>query len=106
MKTMNERLRNYRKSLNLSQEYVAKQIGVSRTTITAIESGDRKVLANEINTFSNIYGVTVERILHGEVKQDSDVKMFARAFSGLSENDKKEIMNLIDFKKKLKESMI
>ncbi len=106
MKTMNERLRDYRKSLSLSQDYVAKQIGVSRTTITAIESGDRNVLANELDIFANLYGVTVERILHGEVKQDSDVKMFARAFSGLSENDKKEIMNLIDFKKKLKESII
>lgn len=106
MKTMYGRLKAYRKALGLSQEYVAKQIGVPRTTITAIESGERKVLANEIDLFSNIYGVTIERILHGEEKQKSDIKMFARAFSGLSENDKKEIMNLIDFKKKLKESMI
>ena len=106
MKTMYGRLKAYRKALGLSQEYVAKQIGVPRTTITAIESGERKVLANEIDLFSNIYGVTIERILHGEEKKKSDIKMFARAFSGLSENDKKEIMNLIDFKKKLKESMI
>ena len=106
MKTMYERLREYRKSLGLSQEYVAKQLSVSRTTITAIERGERKVRANELDLFANIYGVTVERILHDEVEQDSDVKMFARAFSGLSDNDKKEIMNLIDFKKKLKESTI
>ncbi|MFA9398775.1 MAG: helix-turn-helix transcriptional regulator [Clostridiaceae bacterium] len=104
MKIMHERLREYRKSLGLSQDYVAKQLGVSRTTITAIECGDRNVLANELDLFANIYGVTVERILHDEEKQDSDVKMFARAFSGLSDNDKKEIMNLIDFKKKLKGS--
>lgn len=103
---MYERLREYRKSLGLSQEYVAKQLSVSRTTITAIERGERKVRANELDLFANIYGVTVERILHGDVEQDSDVKMFARAFSGLSDNDKKEIMNLIDFKKKLKESTI
>lgn len=106
MKTMNERLRDYRKALNLSQDFVAKQIGVPRTTITAIESGDRNVLDNELDIFSNLYGVTIERILHGEAKQDSDTKMFERAFSGLSENDKKEIMNLIDFKKKLKNSII
>jgi len=106
MKTMYERLREYRKAMSLSQEYVAKQLGVSRTTITAIESGDRNVLANELELFADIYGVTVDRILHDEEKQNSDVKMFARAFSGLSENDKKEIMNLIDFKKKLKESTI
>ncbi len=106
MKTMYERLREYRKALGLSQEYVAKQLSVSRTTITAIERGERKVLANELDVFANIYGISVERILHNEESQDADIRMFARAFSGLSDNDKKEIMNLIDFKKKLKESTI
>lgn len=99
---MQERLRLYRKSLGLSQEYVAKLLKVSRTTITAIESGDRKVSAEEIKTLSEIYGVSTDEILYGKPAVDSDVKMFARSFSNLSENDKKEIMNLIEFKKKLK----
>lgn len=102
---MYERLREYRKALGLSQDYVAKQIGVSRTTITAIECGDRNVLANELDLFAKIYGVTVEKILHDEENHDSNVKMFARSFSDLSENDQKEILNLIDFKIKLKESI-
>lgn len=38
--------------------------------------------------------------------EDSEVKMFARAFSALSEQDKKEIMNLIDFKKRYRESQV
>lgn len=106
MKTMYERLKGYRKALGLSQNYVAKQLGVARTTITAIECGERNVIANELDMFSNIYGVTVEEILHGEKSVDAEVTMFARAFVSLSENDQKEIMNLIDFKRKLKESMI
>jgi transcriptional regulator with XRE-family HTH domain len=92
--------------LGLSQDYVAKQIGVSRTTITAIECGERNVLANEVDIFSRIYGVTVDEILHETKAEDAEVNMFARAFSTLSVNDKKEIMNLIDFKRKFKESMI
>lgn len=103
---MHERLRSYRDSLGLSQEYVAKQLGVSRTTITAIESGERNVLAAELDLISNIYGVTVEQILYGKQTQDEEVVMFARTFSKLSDNDKKEIMNLMDFKKKLRETVM
>ncbi len=106
MKTIYERLKEYRKALGLSQDYVAKQLGVARTTITAIECGNREVIAKELDQFSIIYGVTVDAILHGKKTEDAEVTMFARAFTSLSENDKKEIMNLIDFKKKLKESMI
>lgn len=106
MKTMHERLRSYRESLRLSQEYVGKQLGVSRTTITAIENGERKVLAAELDLFSKIYGVTVEHILYGKKTADEEVVMFTRTFSELSENDKKEIMNLMDFKKKLKETVM
>ncbi|MEA3422411.1 MAG: helix-turn-helix transcriptional regulator [Bacillota bacterium] len=106
MRTIYERLRNYRKALGLSQHYVAEQLGVARTTITAIESGERNIIAEELDQFSNIYGVTVDRILHGTKSEDAEVIMFARTFSTLSDNDKKEIMNLIDFKKQLKESMV
>lgn len=106
MKTIHDRLRNYRKALGLSQNYVAKQIGVARTTITAIECGDRNVIAKELDLFSKIYGVTVDEILYGTKSEDAEAKMFARTFSELSDNDKKEIMNLIEFKKKLKESMV
>lgn len=106
MRTIYERLRDYRKALGLSQNYVAKQLGVARTTITAIECGERNVIAGELDLFSNIYGVTVDEILHESTSEDAEATMFARTFSTLSDNDKKEIMNLIDFKKKLKESMV
>ena len=33
---------------------------------------------------------------------DKDTKMFARTFAELSDFDKKEILNLIEFKKKLR----
>lgn len=37
--------------------------------------------------------------------EDIEVKAFARTFSELSDIDKKEIMNLINFKRRYKESM-
>lgn len=106
MKKINERLRSYRSTLGLSQEYIAKQLGVSRTTITSIESGDRKVSALELNEFSRIYGVPIDEIVNGIQEEGSDTRVFARAFDELSDDDKKEIMNLIDFKRRLKESLL
>ena len=99
---MHKRLRKYRKELGLTQEYVSKVLEVPRTTITAIESGERKVSTDELKKLSEIYGVNTELILHGYSSDASDVNMFARTFSELSENDRKEIMNLIEFKKRLK----
>jgi transcriptional regulator with XRE-family HTH domain len=106
MKNIYERLRDYRKALGLSQNYVAKQLGVARTTVTAIECGERNILAEELDLFSNIFGVTVDEILHEKKVGDAEATMFARVFFELTDNDKKEIMNLMEFKKKLKESMV
>lgn len=105
--SINGRLKEARKKLGLSQEYVSSVLGVHRTTITAIESGTRKVTTDELASFSNLYGVPVDVLMgSSENAEEVEVKMFARAFSALSEQDKKEIMNLIDFKKRYRESQL
>jgi len=102
---MNERLKQKRKYLKLSQEFVARQMNLSRPTISAIESGQRKVTAEELARFSKLYGVTAEELMYGAVSDNVETVMFARAFSELSDIDKKEILNLIDFKRRYKENM-
>lgn len=102
---MNERLKRIRKNLKLSQEFVAKQLEMTRTTIVAIEAGTRKVTADEVVKFAKLYGVSSDELLYGEVTEDTEVRAFARTFSELSDIDKKEIMSLMDFKKRYKESL-
>ena len=77
---MNERLKQVRKSLKLSQEFVAKQLGMTRTTIVAIEAGTRKVTTNELTMFSNLYGVTTDKLLYGDMSEDKEVKAFRRQY--------------------------
>ncbi|MCD8119081.1 MAG: helix-turn-helix domain-containing protein, partial [Lachnospiraceae bacterium] len=62
---MNERLKAARKYLRLSQEFVARQMNLSRPTISAIESGQRKVSAEELARFAELYGVSVEELMYG-----------------------------------------
>lgn len=102
---MNERLKQIRKSLKLSQEFVAKQLEMTRTTVVAIEAGTRKVTSDELIKFAKLYGVSSDELLYGEVMENTEVRAFARTFSELSDIDKKEIMNLMNFKKRYKESL-
>lgn len=102
---MHERLKQARKYLKLSQEFVARQMNLSRPTISAIESGQRKVTAEELSKFSELYGVSSDELMYGKPNQNAETVMFARAFSELSDIDKKEIMSLIDFKRRYKESL-
>jgi transcriptional regulator with XRE-family HTH domain len=98
-----KRLKEARKEMNYSQQEVANFIGKKRSQISYYETGARKINLSLLNKFSNLYGVSVNRLLYGK-EQESEAKVFARAFSKLSENDKNEIKNLIDFKKRYKES--
>lgn len=104
MNELGTRLKKAREYLGLTQEDVAKLMGVSRVIITNIESGIRKVSAEELSKFSKIYGWTMEELLEGEKKEC--VPMFARTFSELSKDDQEEIINLIKFKKMYKEKKI
>lgn len=102
---MNERLKKARIALNLSQEFVAKEMHLSRPTVSAIESGRRKVTAEELNRFSKLYGISTDELLNGKTSETPAVSMFTRTFSELDEQDQQEILNLINFKKRYKEHL-
>ncbi|HKM35006.1 MAG TPA: helix-turn-helix transcriptional regulator, partial [Lachnospiraceae bacterium] len=68
---MNERLKQVRKKLKLSQEFVAKQLDMTRTTIVAIEAGTRKVTSDELVKFAKLYGVSTDELLYGKVLEET-----------------------------------
>ncbi len=105
MNELGTRLKKAREYLGLTQDDVAKLIGVSRVVITNIENGARKVSAEELSKFSKIYGWTMEELIEGE-KEEKNMQMYARTFSELSKEDQQEIINLIKFKKMYKDKKI
>ena len=106
MKNLGTRLKEAREYLGLTQEDVAKLMGVSREIITNIEAGTRKVSAEELSKFSKIYGWTMEELMEGEIAETETVQMFARTFNELSDEDQNEILNLIKFKKMYKDKKL
>lgn len=99
---LSERIRKARLGLKLSQEYVAKYLGVNRTAIVDIEAGKRKVVAEELKKFSELFQISVDELLNGKVENEP-TRIFARNFNELDEADQLEILNLMEFKKKMKE---
>lgn len=103
MKALNERIKDLRNQAHLSQEYVAKYLGVNRATFSQMENGNRKILAEEVSKLSVLFGISVDKMLNDT---DSSISqpavMFARSFEKLSETDQAEIMNLIRFKEQTK----
>lgn len=86
----------------MSQGYVAKFLGVNRTAVVEIESGKRKVSAEELGKFSELFQIPVDELLNGR-SAEMPVQMFARRFGALDEADQQEILNLIEFKRMMKE---
>lgn len=101
MMNINERIKNYRNQLHLSQDYVANFIGINRATYTQMENGNRKITAEDVSKLSELFGVTADALLN-ENKLSQPATVFARSFEKLDENDQAEIMNLIKFKEQMK----
>lgn len=104
MRALYERIKEARTELHLSQDYVAKFLGVNRTAIVEIESGKRKVSADELGKFSELFQIPTDELLNGR-STEMPVRMFARRFGALDEADQQEILNLIEFKRMMKERM-
>jgi transcriptional regulator with XRE-family HTH domain len=60
MVTLGRRIRQFRESRGLSQETLAKLVGVSRPTLSLIETGERKVSADEIRRLGDIFNISVD----------------------------------------------
>ena len=104
MRALYERIKEARTELHLSQDYVAKFLGVNRTAIVEIESGKRKVSADELGKFSELFQIPADELLNGR-STEMPVQMFARRFGALDEADQQEILNLIEFKRMMTERM-
>ena len=105
MKALNERLREARKNMHLSQDYVSKVIGINRTAVVEIEAGNRKVSVDELAKFSELFQISVDELINGRTTE-IPAQAFVSSFAELDEADQREILNLIEFKKRMKKRLI
>jgi Zn-dependent peptidase ImmA (M78 family)/DNA-binding XRE family transcriptional regulator len=78
---LGSRLRLARTTARITQEKAAAQIGVARTTIVAIEAGERQVRPEELLKLAELYGVSVNQVLRSSAVHLDLVPQFRRSNS-------------------------
>jgi DNA-binding XRE family transcriptional regulator/uncharacterized phage-associated protein len=81
MKTTYAALVKYlREEQKLSQEAVAKQIGVSRASYVAVEKGTKELTLKEADALTKLFGITLEELLRNVVPNQEKYMQMMRAF--------------------------
>lgn len=94
-----ERLRKARDNAKLKQAEAAYRVGIARTTLVAIEQGERRARFDEIRHLAKIYGTSLNALLRQEAvhvdlapkfrkhfgKEDAAVEEAARLLSDLAQ---------------------
>ncbi|WP_264535810.1 helix-turn-helix domain-containing protein [Flavobacterium sp. N1736] len=91
-----ERLKEARISSGLSQAQAATQLKLQRPAISEIEAGNRKVSAEEVIQFANLYKVDSNWLLLQDSQEETEqFKLAARELEKLSEEDLKKVMDIL-----------
>jgi transcriptional regulator with XRE-family HTH domain len=100
---LGQRLRDAREYLGLSQEFVAEQLGVPRASVSAMETGKRKVSSLELKQLARLYKQTVEYFLgeeemlpQGQPKDEALLALY-RTTKDLSNEDRQQVLRFAQF---------
>lgn len=80
MNNLDKRIRELRKSLNLTMEQFGEKIGVSKSTISNIENGNRNATEHMVKSICREFNVDYEWLTtgSGEMFVDSDEDFLSR----------------------------
>ncbi|CAN5662792.1 hypothetical protein BH23CHL2_BH23CHL2_27280 [soil metagenome] len=99
-RTVGSRLREARSARGLTQQAVADHLGVARTTVTAIEKGERRIKPSELIRLASLYGRSVGEFLRrGEPVEAFAVQLRATLDSVLQQEDAELIPHLSEFQR-------
>lgn len=94
---LSSKLKELRKSRNLTRSQVAKRIGVSESTIGMYESGSRQPTLENLRKLAHLYKTTTDYLLDCEPNDSETLSLF-----GLHEEEKKIIKSIADYFRKIK----
>jgi len=70
-KNLGLKIKKIREKLDLSQEALGKKLGMGRVAISQIETGDRKISAEEIAEFAKVFNIPTDILL--DIKKDIEI---------------------------------
>lgn len=94
---LGEKLRAARTAAGLTQDRAASELGMARTTLVAIESGDRDARADELVALASLYGTSVNALLRRSKIHVDLVGQFRRSLrSGTGDAAELESLRLLE----------
>ncbi len=96
---LGERLKQAREYLQLSQDEVAKKVGLPRAAVSLIESGQRRLDAIELQKLAQLYQRSISYFTGEAISAQlpEDVEHLARAATKLSQRDRQELARFAEF---------
>ena len=91
------RIRQERLKLNLTQEKLAEDVGLSTTYIGQVERGERSLTLGKLVLIVNRFGVTVDYLLSDSVEpeNDSQYRLWSQLMDGRTEDEKALAVNMV-----------
>src|SRR5262249_51892000 len=90
------RLQDARKAAGLTQQQVADALSVARTTVVAIEKGERRITPHELRTFASVSSRSVSELLSRRFVTEGFVPQF-RALQHLDEEVERLTIKLQEY---------
>lgn len=97
--TLAKRLKEARQRSGLTQAEVARLTGLDRSTLSKIETGERKIDSLELHHLSRLYNVSVEELLFDKHEEETQLRFVTalREYSGHSETAREDIRHIEEF---------
>ena len=108
---MNKRIKEIRKSLNLTQEEFATKLSITRGALSRIESGDRNPSSQTIELICSKFGISRHWLETGEGEMTdpqvvSDIQSITRTMEGQSEAKKQLVRFVLNMPPDLAEAFL
>lgn len=93
------RLKEAREYLGISQGMVAQQLGIPRASVSALESGKRRVTSIELQRLARLYRTSVSQLLDEDESADPVERALFRTATTLSDEDRRQVLRFAEFLK-------
>lgn len=85
-----QKVKEFRIKNNLSQEQIAKAIGVSRPTYTAMEADKQHLSAEEAQKLASLMGISIDELLSGNIANVEKYKQMILVYLRMNLTSKKD----------------
>lgn len=90
-------LESARKAMGLSQEQVAKELGIPRPAISLIEAGKRSVSSIELDSFAHLYHRSTSYFLKSSSHDQAEGEALLLRAENVSEDDRPVLYDFVSF---------